>query len=156
MQPDGQAGAADLVQQRVEAVEAGLGHELDLVALAAHGAEETPHLGERRAPGPLDALERLAVLGERIGELVPDGADLEHHHADRVGDDVVELARDARALLGHRDACGRLALALGLAARSSAASACSARSRSAKPAIQPTTNRSGMKMSRRRLRPGML
>ena len=45
---------------------------------------------------------------------MPDGADLEHHHADGVGDDVVELAGDPRALLGHRDARRRLALPLGL------------------------------------------
>ena len=78
---------------------------------------------------------------------MPDGADLEHHHADGVGDDVVQLARDARALLGHGDPGGRLALALGLAARSSAASACSARSRRAKPASQPIANSIGTKMS---------
>ena len=114
MQLDGQAGAADLVEQRVEAVEAGLGHELGFVPFAAHGGEETAHLGERCPAGPLDASERIAVLGHRVGELVPDGADLEHHHADGVGDDVVELAGDPRALLCHRDACGRLALALGL------------------------------------------
>ena len=41
------------------------------------------------------------------------GADLEHHHAHGMGDDVVELARDPRALLGHRDSCGGLSLALG-------------------------------------------
>ena len=45
---------------------------------------------------------------------MPDRADLEHHHADRVGDDVVELARDPRALLGDGDAGRRLALALGV------------------------------------------
>ncbi len=43
---------------------------------------------------------------------MPDGADLEHHHADGVGDDVVELARDPRAFLGHGDACGRVPFAL--------------------------------------------
>ena len=42
---------------------------------------------------------------------MPDGADLENHHADGVGDDVVELTGDPRALLRHRDACGRLPLA---------------------------------------------
>ena len=147
VQLDGQAGAADLVEQRVEAVEARLGRELDVVPVAAHRAEETAHLGERRAAGLLDAPERIAVLGRRIGKLVPDGADLEHHHADGVGDDVVELARDPRTLLRHRDACRRLALALGVRRALSAASACSARSRSAKPAIQRDANRSGMKMS---------
>ena len=114
MQLDGQAGAADLVEQRVEAVEARLRHELGFVPFAAHRGEKTAHLGKRCPAGPLDAPERIAVLGHCIGELVPDGADLEHHHADGVGDDVVELARDPRALLRHRDACGRLALALGL------------------------------------------
>jgi hypothetical protein len=63
--------------------------------------------------GPLDAPERIAVLGERIGELVPDGADPEHHHAYGVGDDVVQLAGDPRALLGHCDACRCLPLPLG-------------------------------------------
>ena len=65
-------------------------------------------------PARSTLLERVAVLGERVRELVPDGADLEHHHADGVGDDVVELACDPRALLRHRDARRRLALALGL------------------------------------------
>ncbi len=54
------------------------------------------------------------VLVELVRELVPDGPDLEHHHADRVGDDVVQLARDPRALLGNRHAGRRFALALGL------------------------------------------
>ena len=51
---------------------------------------------------------------ERVGQLVPDRADLQHHHADGVGDDVVQLARDPRALLGDRDARGRLPLPLGV------------------------------------------
>jgi hypothetical protein len=36
----------------------------------------------------------IAVLCHRLGELVPDGTHLEHHDADRMRDDVVELARD--------------------------------------------------------------
>ena len=40
-------------------------------------------------------------------------ADLEHHDAHGVGDDVVELACDPRALLRHRDTRRRLALPLG-------------------------------------------
>ncbi len=58
-------------------------------------------------------VECLGVLGQLAGQLVADGADLEHHHAHRVRDDVVQLARDAGALLGHGDACSRVALALG-------------------------------------------
>ena len=45
---------------------------------------------------------------------MPDDADLEHHHADGVGDDVVQLARDPRPLLGDGDAGGGLPLPLGL------------------------------------------
>jgi hypothetical protein len=114
VQLDGEPGAADLVQERVEAVEAGLRRELRLLAVAAHRGQQAPHLGERHAAGTLDAGERIAVLRERVGELVPDGADLEDHHAHCVGDDVVELACDPRALLRHRDAGRGFALALRL------------------------------------------
>ena len=87
--------------------------QLGFVPVAAHCGEETAHLGERCPPGPLDASERIAVLGQCIGEPVPDRADLEHHHADGVGNDVVKLAGNPRSFLCHRDTCGRLALALG-------------------------------------------
>ena len=113
VQLDGQPGAADLVQQRVEAVQPGLRHELHFLTVASHRRQEASHLGQGHAPGALDALERIAVLVERIGQLVPDGADLEHHHADCVGDDVVELARDPRALLRHRDPRCCLTVAFG-------------------------------------------
>ena len=44
----------------------------------------------------------------------PRGAGLDAHHADVVGDDVVQLARDPYALLEHRPAGVLLALALEL------------------------------------------
>jgi hypothetical protein len=114
VQQHGKAGAADRFQQVVEAVETWLGCQFGRFAVVAHGAEEAAHLGERRTAGLLDVSERIAVLLERLRQLVPDGADLKDHHADGVGDDVVELTRDARALLGNCEACSRLALALGL------------------------------------------
>jgi len=80
----------------------------------AHRPDEAAHLGQRRAPGLLDADERIAILAKRIGEPVPHGADLEHHHADCVGDDVMELADDAGALLGNGDAGGCRSFKLGL------------------------------------------
>ena len=88
--------------------------ELELVAVAAHRAEQAAHLRQRCASGPLDVLERVAVVRELVGQPVPHGADLEHHHADRVRDDVVQLAGDPRALLGDGEARRRLALALRL------------------------------------------
>ena len=105
------ARRVDVVDERVEGLEARLGAELDAVPVAAHRAEQEAHLGQRRAAGLLDSPERVPVLDESPRELVPDGADLEHHHAHRVGDDVVELARDPRALLGDRDPCGGFSLA---------------------------------------------
>ena len=79
---------------------------------------------------------------------MPDGADLQHHHAHRVGDDVVQLARDPRTLLGDRDARRGLALALGRARpRPPPRRPAAARSRSAKPASQTIANRTGMKMN---------
>ena len=111
---DREARAADLRQQRAEAVEAGLGRELELVAVASHRAKQPAHLGERRATRPLDAASASGLVGELVGQLVAHGADLEHHHAHGVGDDVVELARDPRALLRDGDPRRGLALPLRL------------------------------------------
>jgi hypothetical protein len=76
------------------------------LAVVAHGAEKASHLRKRCTAGPLDACERVFIVLLRLRKLVPDRADLEHHDADGVGDDVVELARYARALLGNGDAGG--------------------------------------------------
>ena len=95
-------------------VEARLGLQLDPLAVLAHRVEQAAHLRERRAARLLDVLERLPVRCERVGEPVPDRSDLEHHHADGVGDDVVQLAGDPCALLGDRDAARGVPLALGL------------------------------------------
>ena len=115
VQPHRQAGAAEPRRAAASRLSRpGWGASSSVLAVAAHRAEQAAHLGERRAAGPLDAPQRLLVLAERVGQLVADGADLEHHHADGVGDDVVQLARDPRALLGDRDARRGLALALGV------------------------------------------
>jgi hypothetical protein len=113
LEVDPQSRPAYLVEQQFERCETRLRSEVDVVRLVAHGAEEPAHLGERGPPGSLDVLERLLVVGQLVGEPVPDGSHLEHHHAHRVRDDVVQFARDPRALLGDRDPRRRLALALG-------------------------------------------
>ena len=114
MQLDRQTGATDLVQQRVETVEAGLGGELDLVSVAAHSGEEASDLGKRCASGPLNASKGLAILRQRIRELVLTAPTRRTITPDGVGDDVEELTGDARALLRNSDACGRLAVVLSL------------------------------------------
>ena len=80
---------------------------------SAHRVEQAAHLRERGAARLLDVPERLAVLGRRLGHPVADGAHLEHHHADGVRDDVVQLPGDPAAFLGHRDPGRRLAVPLG-------------------------------------------
>src|SRR5271168_2803059 len=57
VQFDGEPGAADLLDQRVEAVKAGLRRELDAIAVTAHHTEQTAHLRQRDAPGALDSHE---------------------------------------------------------------------------------------------------
>ena len=69
MELDRQSRTPDLVQQRVEPVETWLGDELDFVAVAPHGGEEAAHLGERRPAGALDAPERVAILGQLVGQV---------------------------------------------------------------------------------------
>jgi hypothetical protein len=114
VQPDWKPGAAHLFQQRVEPVDTRMGREFEAIAVAAHRPEQAAHLGKGSAAGLLDASKGIPVLREHIRELVPNGADLEHHDADGVSDDVVELARDPRPLLGDRDARRCLPLLLGL------------------------------------------
>jgi hypothetical protein len=106
-------GVDHVFHERVEGIEPRLRAECDTAAVAAHRSEQAAHPRERRAPGLLDAPERLPVVLEGVRELVSHGADLEHHHAHGMGDDVMKLAGDPRALLGHRDPCGGLSLALG-------------------------------------------
>jgi hypothetical protein len=60
--------------------------------------------------GRADRLEHLAGAGGVALKHPFGGADLQHDHAEAVGDDVVELARDPLALLGGR--LGRASLLL--------------------------------------------
>jgi hypothetical protein len=108
-----QPGSCYVVHERVEPVEPRLRRELDAVAVAAHSSQHAPHLCEGGAPRAFDTAERVSVFFQRVWELVPHCADLQDHHADGVRDDVVELARNACALLGHGDPSRRLSFALG-------------------------------------------
>ena len=89
-----------------------------------------------------------ASSAERFGKLVTDGTDLKHHHADGVGDDVVELAGDACALLRDRDPRRRISLPLGVVGALLPPPRPRRRARGrVKPASQPIANRSGVKTS---------
>ena len=96
-----------------EVVEAGGRCQLGCVVVVAHGGQQPSHLGERRTPRLLDVAQGLAIVGRGLRQPVPHGPHLEHDDADRVGDDVVQLASDPAALLRHGDAGGGLPLELG-------------------------------------------
>ena len=93
-------------------LDAGLRLELLAVAVAAQHPEQPARLGQRLAAGLLDRGQRLARRRLLGAERVALGARLDDHHADVVGHEVVQLARDARALLGHRLVRAQLVLAL--------------------------------------------
>ena len=114
MQPHRESGASDVLQQRVKTVEPRLGSELGAFSVFTHRVQQMTHLCQCVAPRLLNARQGFAILGQRGGEPMPDGPDLEHHHADGVGDDVVQLARDPGPLLGHRDARGCVPRPFGL------------------------------------------
>jgi hypothetical protein len=65
-------------------------------------AYEPSHLGQRLASAALDLLERGRVWALLL-RLRSSTRRLEHNHAEVMGDDVVQLAGDPRALLGARE-----------------------------------------------------
>ncbi len=148
VQPGGQTGAADLVQQRVRPSRPGCGTNSTSSPSRRIAARRRRISASAVRPARSTLLSASRSSASVVGELVPDGAHLEHHHADGVGDDVVELAGDPRALLGHRDPGRSLALALGpdrahLGCLGLLGALRAARS----PATQAATNRSVMKMN---------
>ena len=98
-QLDRKAGGADLLDERAEALKTG--HRL---ARGSSGAadplgfaqdpEHPAHVGQCRAAGPVDGLERgSSILGSPI-ECGQAGTRLDDDDADVMGHDVVQLARD--------------------------------------------------------------
>jgi hypothetical protein len=77
------------------------GGQIWLVVEPAQHPQQAPQLGERLAAGRLDGVEGLTGLVGLQREHPPAAARLDHHHADAVRDDVVQLTRDPRALLGE-------------------------------------------------------
>ena len=70
--------------------------------VVAQRAEELAQLGHRLAPGGFDREHRLLGLVRRRAQDLPCRPGLDDHHADRVREDVVQLARHVPALLGGR------------------------------------------------------
>jgi hypothetical protein len=96
---DRQAGVAGLLDELAEPVERRC---LGAVRAGLQHPEQRVHLGQRGRSGPADPHRRLLCpLG--VDRQDPSGAAGPHDHdADAVRHDVVHLARDPAALVGHR------------------------------------------------------
>ena len=90
----------------------GLRREGRRALVGAQHAEEPPHLCHRLACGRLHTAQVVGLPRELRRQPPANRLGLDGDDADRVRDDVVELAGDATPLLG--DSRGRLALALAL------------------------------------------
>ncbi len=88
-----------LLCQCVEPGQTRLRREGEGVVICAQHPEQPSHLAKSLGGGPLDRVERaprfIRILVEEPGAAPP----LEDDHADRMCNDVVELARDPRPLL---------------------------------------------------------
>ena len=98
---DGQARAVEVGDEPIEVGEAGRGL-VRAVLVGAQHAEEAPDLGERRTARRRDGFERLLGLGRVLVDHVRAHAGLYRDHAHGVRDHVVQLLRDAEALVGDR------------------------------------------------------
>lgn len=94
-QVDLQAAALGVLGQLAELRQTRLGREGQRPAVLAQDTQQPPHLGDGLTAALLDRQQRLAHAAGLALEHLARGAGLEHHQADVVGDDVVELSGDA-------------------------------------------------------------
>jgi hypothetical protein len=111
-QLDRKPGRGEACQQLVDASQARLWSKGQLRVVLTQHSEQAAHLGQRLLPGALNLIERPAGLNGAGGQFAPAAARLQHHDADGVRDDVMQLPRDSRALL--RNGLARLGVALAL------------------------------------------
>ncbi len=83
-----------ILDEPLEVGDAGLGLEQWFLVLVAQEPDELAHLGQRAARGFLDRLERLVRASGIATQELAGGVRLDGDEADRVADDVVQLARD--------------------------------------------------------------
>ena len=119
---DRQAGRLDPAQQRVDVPQRRLWGERDVLVLAAQDAEQAADLGQRLAAAGLDREEGVGGAGGVALGQAACARRLHHHRAQRVRDDVVQLAGDPGPLLARRG--GRALRALAPQARAPCRAAC--------------------------------
>src|SRR5205085_9495219 len=87
------------------------GRLAEAVLVRSQQTDQSPHLTHRLAAGALDSQQRVALPLLILTKDAAHRACLYAHHADAVPDDIVQLARDAPALVCDRDARMLIALA---------------------------------------------
>ena len=97
-------GVGEPIGQRVDVVDP---RRRSPVGIAVEAAEHMVELAERLATDRLDGRERRCARLRVAFEHPAAGAGLQHHHVERVPDDVVDLARDPAALLRDRGGAAR-------------------------------------------------
>ena len=106
-----------MLDQALEGLDPRLRRQRGRLAFGAHHLEQTAHLRQRLATRLLDDRECLPLALLLRLQQAAHGSGLHRHHADRVCDHVVQLARDAGPLLLDRIARLHFALASGLLER---------------------------------------
>ena len=105
-----EAGGPHRLDQRAELGESWLRCGRRPLAVVGEHADQPSHLGEPRAARLLHLADRRLRRQRIAVDDGPRGAGLHHHDADRVGDDVVQLAGDPGAFPRDGLACRQLAI----------------------------------------------
>src|SRR5436190_19995338 len=92
-----------LSYEGLELAEPRLRSEDRLVIVDAQHSHEPAHLGQGLAAGSLDGVEGLTGVAGLAALGASPGSSLNDDQADRVGDDLVQVARDTCALRRHRE-----------------------------------------------------
>ena len=111
---DRQPGRAHLLGERLDAPERRLRRPRLLLVVVPQHPEQPAHLTEGLLARALDRVERGTGGRGIAGEHLAPTAGLDDDDRDRVRDDVVELPRDPRPLLGHGCSCALVLIALEL------------------------------------------
>jgi hypothetical protein len=106
------AGNRDLVDEGVEASQAGLRREFGRVVFIAEKVEKAAQLTHGLATGAFDGQQELFGRVRRRTKDLPCRATVQHDHAGGVGEDVMQFPSDASPLLCGSDPCPLVSFSL--------------------------------------------
>ena len=107
-----QTCVAHSLHQMIEVLHAGSRLAVLIVRLVHEQIQQSAQLLEAGTPGRVDGFQSPACRCDVGVEHSIGGLRLEHDHRKTVGDEVVQLSSDARALMGDRGTTGHLPVVL--------------------------------------------